>query len=221
MLRCGLPRALGFWLLNVSYMAHPGPLMLQPFDRLSALFSLVLRRWSSFQAQRLLALWSSTRWCGQSPSGCLPFGSLLTEVQCQSAIRHRLMAGRPAAASARFSVVASHHTRHPAVMAFGRHCLAFSQIHSQFEALHSSVKQAGRWPAGSCVLARSIRIRQNLCNSSQGSSGMPRSNIYQQGKVCLFSSAVPSRHSLTFRSMGRLHHCSLRQGHAGAPYLGR
>ena len=33
-------------------------------------------------------------------SGCLPFGSLLTKVRRQSAIRHRLVAARPSAASA-------------------------------------------------------------------------------------------------------------------------
>ena len=85
----------------------------------------------------------------------------------------------------------------------------------------SNEQSAYRRPACRCVLARRMRVRQNLCNSSQGSAGVPRSNIFQRGKVCLFSSAVPSRHSLTFRSMGRLHHCSLRHSHAGAPYLGR
>ena len=85
----------------------------------------------------------------------------------------------------------------------------------------SNEQSAYRRPASRCVLAGRMRVRQNLCNSSQGSAGVPRSNICHQGKVCLFSSAVPSRHSLTFRSMGRLHHCSLRHSHAGAPYLGR
>ena len=36
-------------------MAHPGPLMLPPFDRLSALFSLVLKRWSRFPGPALIS----------------------------------------------------------------------------------------------------------------------------------------------------------------------
>ena len=80
---------------------------------------------------------------------------------------------------------------------------------------------AYRRPASRCVLARRMRIRQNICTSHKGSSGMPRSSIRKPGKVCLCSSAFSSRHSLTFRSMGRLHHCSLRHSDAGAPYLGR
>ena len=85
----------------------------------------------------------------------------------------------------------------------------------------SNEQSAYRRPASRCVLARCMCIRQNICTSRKGSSGMPRSSIQQPSKVCLCSSAVSSRHSLTFRSMGRLHHCSLRQGHAGAPYLWR
>ena len=104
------------------------------------------------------------------------------------------------------------------------HGLAFSKVGSELGPLQeSSVKRAGYSPAG-CVLARYMRIRQNLCNSSQGSAGVPRSNIYLQSKVCLFSLAVPSRTSLTFRSSRHLQASlvgSLRAAHSGAAYLGR
>ena len=43
-------------------------------------------------------------------SGCLSFGSLLTNQQRQSATRHRFVAGRPAAASARLGALASQRT---------------------------------------------------------------------------------------------------------------
>ena len=103
-------------------------------------------------------------------SGCLPCGSLLTAMQRQSAIRHRLMAGRPAAASALFSVVASHHTRHPAVMAKGHHCLAFASSAANLAGSRPQVlvnRPACRRSASIRRLARCFGIRQN-CNQSKG-----------------------------------------------------
>jgi hypothetical protein len=68
---------------------------------------LALMHWSTFKVQRLSARLFATWWHGKSPTGCLPFGSLLTKVRRQSSIRHRLVAGRPAAASAAFGIMAS------------------------------------------------------------------------------------------------------------------
>ena len=73
-------------------------------------------------------------------------------------------------------------------------------------------------------LARRTGIRQNLCNSSQGSAGVARSNIYQQSKVGLCSAAVPPRPSLTCRSIRHPQAPlvgTLRASHSGAAYLGR
>ena len=61
----------------------------------------------------------------------------------------------------------------------------------------SSVTRAVRLSSacGTCHQAECLHITQRECS-------MPRSSIQQPSKVCLFSSAVPSRHSLTWRSTG-------------------
>jgi len=56
---------------------------------------------------------------------------------------------------------------------------------------------------------------------TQREFGVHRSNAKQQGTAHFGSSAGPSRPSLTCRSRGRFQNCSLRQCHAGAPYLWR
>ncbi len=54
---------------------------------------------------------SSATWCtARSQSGCLTYGSLLTNQLRQSAILQSFMAGRPAAASARLGALASQRT---------------------------------------------------------------------------------------------------------------
>ena len=71
---------------------------------------------------------------------------------------------------------------------------------------------------------RHIRIGQNICTSRKGSSGMPRSSIQQPSKVCLRSSAVTSRPSLTLRLSRHLQAPligSLRASRSGAAYLWR
>ena len=160
-------------------------------------------------------------------SGCLPFGSLLIAVWRQSATRHRR--GCLLSCGSQHNAISTPRLLRPSQSRQASTCGGlrlgiFQPVATNLDLCKNQVsnkQSACRRPASRCVLARRMRVRQNLCNSSQGSADVPRSNICHHGKVCLFSSAVPSRHSLTFRSMGRLHHCSLRQGHAGAPYLGR
>ena len=156
-------------------------------------------------------------------SGCLPFGSLLTTVRRQSAIRHRLVAARPSAASALW-------------------CRGKPQ--------HLASRSHGLWPSlpGVCQLCGELGRQQAtsfseparlsaVCEYSpvgqvlgdqaellpiQGSFGVPRSNICQQSKACLFSQAVASRPSLTFRSSRHLQAPlvgSLRASRSGAAYL--
>jgi len=50
------------------------------------------------------------------------------------------------------------------------------------------------------VLVRRPSIRQNVCESNQGSLVMHRPNIYNQGKVGVFSTPSPTRTSLTVGS---------------------
>ena len=147
-------------------------------------------------------------------SGCLPFGSLLITVRRQSATCHRrgglLSCGSQhnAISSPRlFRPSPSHH----ATMGGG----------SQFV-----FKYQGQWHFHGSNLLRIFPAcgTSGTIPSSHTKGGwrMQRSSIiYHQGTVGLCSLAVPSRHSLTLRSMGRLHHCSLRHSHAGAPYLQR
>jgi len=123
--------------------------------------------------------------------------------------------------------VASHSTWHPAVMAFGHHCLAFASSAANLAGSRPQVlvnRPACRRSASIRQLARRRSIRQNLCNSSQGSAGVARSSIYQQSKVSLFSAAVPSRPSLTCRSSRHPQVSlvgSLRASRSGAAYLWR
>ena len=82
----------------------------------------------------------------------------------------------------------------------------------------SSVTRAVRLSSA----CRHMCIRQNVCISRKGSSGMPRSSIQKPSKVCLCSSAVSSRTSLTLRSSRHLQAPlvgSLRASRSGAAYL--
>ena len=104
----------------------------------------------------------------QSQSGCLPFGSLLTTVRRQSATRHRLVAGRPAAASAPSAKWQATSRWHPAVMAFGHHCLAFASSAANLKGSRPKVlvnRPACRRSASVRQLARCSEIRQNCCQS--------------------------------------------------------
>ena len=199
-------------------------MMLQPLSRLSAPLS-----WCSgvvrFSRHRFIRLRGPQLAAWPVQSGCLPFGSLLTKVRRQSAIRDRLVAVRPAAASALW-------------------CRGKPQ--------HLASRSDGLWPSlpGVCQLCGELGRQQAtsfreparlsaVCEYSavgqmlgyqaellliQGSFGVPRSNICQQSKACLFSQAVASRPSLTFRSSRRPQAPlvgALRTPCSGAAYLGR
>ena len=74
--------------------------MLPPSIRLPALLSLGAQTMRGFQGTDLTGFAGHNLVAWPVQSGCLPFGSLLTTVQRQSAMRHRHFAVRPAAASA-------------------------------------------------------------------------------------------------------------------------
>ena len=133
-------------------------------------------------------------------SGCLSFGSLLTQQQRQNATRHRHVAGRPAAASD----------------------LAGARARS------TNMQHAARarWQHASCKAAvsamvcrprpKSLAAVQNVAIQIQGSVAMHRPNINSHGQFGLFSPAFASATSLTGQSSGHQ-----RAAHAGAAYLGR
>jgi hypothetical protein len=122
----------------------------------------------------------------QSQSGCLTFGSLLTNQQRQSATRHRQVAGRPAAASDQSSA----------------------------QVLSTNKQHAARtsWQHASCKLAvstmvcrprpKSLETVQNVGHQIQGSAGMQGQiiNIHRHSGV--FSSALSPAPRLTRRSTG-------------------
>ena len=121
-------------------------------------------------------------------SSCLPFGSLLTTVWRRSATRHRLVAGRPAAASAPSAKWQATSRLHPAVMATGHHCLAFSKVTLKLQAI-----------AGSCMAPKS---RHNGRQSIQGAA--MRFAIKFTARASGLKPSSTSRPGLTGRSTGRL-----------------
>ena len=87
---------------------------------------------------------------------------------------------------------------------------------------NESLSQKAAAMLRNAYVVRHIRIGQNICTSRKGSSDMPRSSIQQPSKVCLRSSAVTSRTSLTLRASRHLQAPlvgSLRAAHSGAAYL--
>jgi len=147
-------------------------------------------------------------------SGCLSFGSLLTNQQRQSATRHRFVAGRPAAASARLGALAGQRTNIP--QPWHSPPLLGARIRQQ----HSSCNEAV-----SAMLCRprpeSLAAVQNVASQIQGGAGMQGriSNIHQRFGV--FSSAFASAQRLTRRCSRRPLTASLRQRLMGAAELGR
>lgn len=121
-------------------------------------------------------------------SGCLSFGSLLTTVRRQSATRHRLMAGRPAAAIAPSTKWQATSRLHPAVMAPGHHCLAFSKVTLKLQAI-----------AGRCMATKS---RHNGHHRIQGAA--MRFAIKFTARASGLNPFSTSRPGLTGRSTGRL-----------------
>ena len=197
--------------------------MLPPFDRFSAFLSLALMHCAFWpgpaprstgvrnRVAQLISIWLSAlrqpahrnaapKCHAPSAAGFLSFGS-----------QHKLISWsrlpRPSP---------SRKQPHAVV-----HGLAFSKAGCELGALQESSVKRSRLIACWLRSGQAHAHEAKSLHAHKGSPGMPPPSIQQQSKTCVRSSAVPSRHSLTFRSMGRLHHCSLRQGHAGAPYLWR
>ena len=140
-------------------------------------------------------------------SGCLPFGSLLTKVRRQSATRHRLVAGRPAAASALWCrgkpqhMASRSHGQRPSLPGVFQSSVAAS---SHRGPLHGN-KLAAQWS-----------------QSIQGAA--MRFSIKFMARASWLKSSSTSRPSLTVRSSRHLQAPlvgSLRAAHSGAAYLGR
>ena len=166
-------------------MAHPRPLMLPTLDRFSALFSLVLRRWSPFQAPALI---SSVVCNVVALHGSIWLSALRQPAHQRAAPKcHRPSPWRP-----------------PVLRQSAIHC-----------GMRSLCKRLSRWAVAQVLLLfpdlglsgtipashtkGSWRVQQQQQQQQQQPS-----IVHHQGTACLFSSAAPSRHSLTMRSSGTL-----------------
>ena len=120
-------------------------------------------------------------------SGCLPFGSLLTKVRRQSAIRHRLVAVRPAAASALWCRGKPQHRA--------------SRSHGLWPSLPGVFQSALKLPAiaGRCMATKS---RHNGQQSVQGAA--MRFAIKFTARASGLNPSSTPRTGLTGRSTGRL-----------------
>jgi hypothetical protein len=128
-------------------------------------------------------------------SGRLSFGSLLTNRQRQSATRHRLVAGRPAAARAMLGALASQRTNIP------QPWLAPPLLGARISQQLSSCKEA----VASMVCRprpKSLEAMQNVASQIQGGAGMQGRIINIHRQFGVFSSALASVLSLTGRSTG-------------------
>ena len=172
-----------------------------------------------FRFGALLASSSSTWRSAKSQSGCLSYGSLLTAQLHQSATRHRFVAGRPAAASARLGALASQRTTARS-RGIRHRCLAL---------------EFG-WLVGRCAQAvttmvcrhrpKSFGSVQNAATTnSQGRAAMAMPRNIKAAGVFVFSTSSTARTSLTGRSSGHQYLPasigSLRAAHSGAAYLWR
>jgi len=133
----------------------------------------------------------------KSQSGCLPYGSLLTNSQRKSATRHRQLVACPSAGHG------DHAPRH------------LSACHHQVSRASFGAQRT------ETALPRSTSIRQNLWKSNQGSVVMQRPSINSTTPVGMFSTALASAASLTGRCSRRSLTASLRHGLMGAAELGR
>ena len=136
----------------------------------------------------------------QAQSGCLPVGSLLTNRQLQSATAQRHEVACPAA------VNGQHALRH------------LSSRHRQMGCPSVGGQQTN------VTVSRLVSIRQNLCESNQGSAVMQRPNIEVHEQVGLFSSPSASRPCLTCWSSRRQQLAAvgaLRTSCSGAAYRWR
>ena len=151
-------------------------------------------------------------------SGCLPFGSLLTTVGRQSATRYRR--GGLLSCGSQHNVISSPRlfrssSSRQSSTCGGSRLGVLQPVAANLDLCKNQVSHG----QSAC---RHMRIRQNVCTSRKGSSGMPRSSIQKPSKFCLCSSAVSSRTSLTLRSSRHLQAPlvgSLRASRSGAAYL--
>ena len=104
------------------------------------------------------------------------------------------------------------------------HGLAFSKAGCELGALQESSVKRSRLIACCLRSGQAHAHEAKSLHAHKGSPGMPPSSIQQPSKVCSRSSAVPSRRSLTVRSIRHQQAPlvgSLRASHSGAAYLGR
>ena len=117
----------------------------------------------------------------------LPFGSLLTKVRRQSAMRHRLVAARPSAVSAPCCRGKPQHMASRS-HGLGHHCLAFFKVTLKLQTI-----------AGHCM---ATKWRHNGRQSIQGAA--MRFAIKFTARACGLKPSSTSRPGLTGRSTGRL-----------------
>lgn len=147
-----------------------------------------------------VAMRHANRRDAHAQSGCLTFGSLLTDQQRQSATRYRQVAGRPAAAS--------HSSGAQARSTKTQHADRTRSQHASHEVAVSTMVCRPR--------PKSLETLQNVGSQIQGSAGMQSRviNIHRHSGV--FSSALAPVTRLTRRSSRHQ-----RAAHVGAAYLGR
>jgi hypothetical protein len=119
-------------------------------------------------------------------SGCLTYGSLLTNQQRQSATRHRQVAGRPAAPSDQPAALARSTNR--------QHAARTSQQHASCKEAVSNMVCRPR--------PKSFGTVQNVANQIQAGAVMQRPNINIHRHSGVFSSALSPAQRLTRRSTG-------------------
>ena len=147
-----------------------------------------------FRFGALLASSSATWRNAKSQSGCLTYGSPLTSQQCQSAIRHSCMAGRPTAASAVLGALASQRTIARS-RGIRHHCLAIEVCRLVVRCAQAVTTMVCR------PRPKSFGSVQNAATTnSQGSSAMAMPSNIKASQVSVFSTLSPARPSLTVRS---------------------
>ncbi len=146
----------------------------------------------------------------QSQSGCLPVSSLLSTALHQSAMRHRLVACRPAAASST-SLLGIKLPPFPGGLSLRQPCGNGAHRHAYSRVAESL--QTSSWHAEAVVQQSNIAQGIEVCMSDSAS--------FNVGQPSAGSRHFASAPSLTGWSRGRLLNPALRPGQVGAPYRGR
>ena len=183
--------------LNVSYMAHLRPLMIPPLVRLVGTASF---------GTRALVISQGTDLSGFAGHNLAARPSLNLAV-CPSAacspplfanVPHAIASSRAVLRRPRFTT----RSRQANAQTITAYCLAKVTLNIQATAGHCLRQTRGTMVSNYSGAAMCFAIKF----AAKASELKPSST---------------SRHGLTWRSMGRLQNCSLRQGQAGAPYLWR